>query len=535
MNAIRISMLVLVVCGLFTGCMSTEDEYDSRIGSDFSHDRQSEKTPTDERIADLLLNAKQAYDDRHYEASFRFAEGAESLVKEHKMQLKDHAMAVVIQGYCLLQLGYVDSYFVEGVGIQVGAIAKFKEALKLGTTDFRARLGVGLALFRRHGDHVRKVNALTKGASALYAFEFNALEGMNKVPEADGKIVVKRALKDVVAIIADGQKMDETGYVFRDPSTVALGVRRIAPLLGNLKEGETKLLGDDVIYALEDAAKTGNGNENDYKMIDANTTLIRDNWLDVRKYWQTRAIKDLQEARDMFLSLRKDATGYFWVDRDLTFTYQSIGAFFLDISLNIARNQAIAERVRPHEVESRTTQIFLSEKFSPWQKEASQKNYGDALVYLQEFMISHKKFVNMRINRRDGNTFDDETENPFLTDLVRISHGVMSDLILEEQQMRSKLVLEAASMCIDPQFQLNDIPRALGYARTLKAMDARNPIHYFVAATAYFQDEDWESAKAAYEAFKRESSISEDGQQRAISGQRIMECDAKIENENSRQ
>ncbi|MCF6228773.1 MAG: hypothetical protein L3J82_08965 [Planctomycetes bacterium] len=535
MNAIRISMLALVVCGLFAGCMSTEEEYDPRVGSDFSHESQSTKTPTDERIADLLLNAKQAYDDGHYESSFRYAEGAESLVKEHEMALRDQALAVVIQGYCLLQLGYVDNYYVEGVGIQVGAITKFKKALKLGTTDFRATLGVGLALFRRHGDHIRKVNALTKGASALYAFEFNALEGMNKLPEADGKVQIKRALKDVIAIIADGQKMADVGYVFRDPSTVALGMQKIAPLLGNLEEGQTKLLGDDVIYALEDAAKTGLSNENDFKMVDANTTLIRDNWLDVRKYWQTRAIKDLQEARDMFLALRKAAPGYFWVDRDLTFTYQSIGAFFLDISLDIARNQAIAERVRPHEVEARTDQIFLSDDFNPWQTADSQKNYSDALDFLQSFMISHQKFVALRINRRDNNTFDDETENPFLADLVRISHGVMSDLIAEEEEMRSKLVLEAASMCIDPQFQLNDIPRALGYARQLKAMDARNPIHYFVAATAYFQDKDWELAKAAYEAFMSGSSISEDGSQRTISRRRIMECEVRIKKERSGQ
>ncbi|MHC4841738.1 MAG: hypothetical protein ACYTDT_12445, partial [Planctomycetota bacterium] len=478
MNVLRILPLTLIVCLLLVGCMSPIDEADPRYGT-LDANAPSPKTPNDERVADLLQNAKQAYDDRHYEAAFRFAEQAETLVKTNDMEKKDQALAVVIQGYCLLQIGYVDDYFVDGVGIQKGAISKFKAALKFGTTDFRARLGMGLGLFRRHGDHVRKVTTLTKGASALYDFEFRALEGLNSLPNAKAKTEISRAKKDIVAILADGQKMRDTGYVFRDPSTVALGMERdgvVGELLGDLDDGKSKLLGNDIIYALDDAARSGTTTEQDILIVDTNTSAIRNNWLEVRKYWQTRAIKDLQDARNTFLKLRKDAPAYFWVDRDLTFTYQSIGAFFLDISLDIARNKAIAERVAPHEVESRANQIFLSDEFNPWQKKESGKNYKDALKYLQSFMGSHKKFLELRINKRDDTTFEDEENNPFLTDLVRISHGVMSDLIDEEEQMRSKLVLEAASMCIDPLFQISDIPRALGYANQLRAINGRNPI-----------------------------------------------------------
>ncbi|MDC1142888.1 hypothetical protein OAU50_07325 [Planctomycetota bacterium] len=534
MNVLRFLPLILIGGALLSGCMT--DEADTRLAVSDPY-ADSPTTPLDVRVADLLQNAKQAYDDKHYQAAFRFAENAETLVKNNEMAKKDQALAVVIQGYCLLQIGYVDDYFADGIGVQRGAISKFKAALKFGTTDFRSRLGVGLGLFRRHGDHIRKVKALTTGASALYAFEFNALEGLKELDTAEGKLKVKQAKKDVVGIIADAQKMHETGYVFRDPSTVALGMESegiVGKLLGNFKEGEGQLLGSDVVYALEDADRTGEVSQQDLDIVDVNTTKIRENWLEVRKYWQTRAIKDLQEARDTFLSLRKDATSYFWVDRDLTFTYQSIGAFFLDICLDEARNQAISERVRPHEVEARTNEIFMADDFDMWQKNASKTNYEDALKHLQSFMTSHKKFVEMRINRRDGNTFDNPEENPFLTDLIRISHGVMSDLIQEEEQMRAKLVLEAASMCIDPIFQINDIPRALGYARELRSIDGRNPIHYFVSATAYYQDKDWEAAKAAYEAFKRDSSLTEDSNQRNISRQRIMECDMKIKNEGRR-
>lgn len=534
MTIARLIVVSLVGAALLCGCMSPDDEYDPRIASPFNTDAESPKTPPLERIADLLQNAKQSYDDGAYEFALRFAERAVEIVDEYRLSTKDKALAIVIQGYCLLQLGYVDDYFYEGIGVQHGAISKFKSAKELGTTDFRARLGIGLANFRRHGSHIRKVSTLTKGASTLYDFSFRAVEALNGLSEKGGVQGVRRVLRDITKIIADADRMYDTGYVFRDPSTLSITESadgKQAKLLGNLNVGEGQLLVKDIVFALEDAIQLQVTTAADIKMIEENANRIRDNWLLVRRYWQGRALNDLKSARDSFLSLRKDATDYFWVDRDLTFTYQSIGSFFLEISMDMALNQAISERTKPHEIESRVNKIFISEDFSPWQKGAAKKNYQDALEFNHSFMIRHKKFVEMRITKRDEATFDDETANPFLTSLVKDYHGVMDDLISEEQYMRVKMTLEAASLCIDPQFQINDIPRALGYANKLRAMDARNPIHYFVSATAYFQDKDWQAAKASYEAFMRDSSITEDSAQRNICRKRIMECDSNLRRE----
>ena len=62
----------------------------------------SPQTPADERIANVLWEAKMQYDDGHYDSSFRFAEQAVVLIDENNYPKAERSLAFTIQGFCLL-------------------------------------------------------------------------------------------------------------------------------------------------------------------------------------------------------------------------------------------------------------------------------------------------------------------------------------------------------------------------------------------------------------------------------------------------
>ncbi len=150
--------------GLFlAACQTTETPTGGFQSNPFTNAGESQKTPPAKRVADLLQEAKQQYDDRQFAMSFRYAEQAERLIKENKFPVEDEATAVAIQGYCLLQMGMLDDYAVDTFGVQAGAMRKFNRVLEISPTSFRARLGMALLLFRRHGESIRKSESLDQG------------------------------------------------------------------------------------------------------------------------------------------------------------------------------------------------------------------------------------------------------------------------------------------------------------------------------------------------------------------------------------
>jgi hypothetical protein len=105
---------------------------------------------------------------------------------------------------------------------------------------------------------------------------------------------------------------------------------------------------------------------------------------------------------------------------------------------------------------------------------------------------------------------------------------MMDEMIAEGQQMRANMILEAAALCIDPIFQVNDIDQAIQLALSVQTLAPRNPIHHFVRATAFYTSEQYDKALVSYNAFLKESSVSEDGRQRAVAMKRKSECEQHL-------
>jgi len=239
-------------------------------------------------------------------------------------------------------------------------------------------------------------------------------------------------------------------------------------------------------------------------------------------------LKDLQGARDSFLEIRRNWPGYFWAERDLSFVSQSLGGYFLDVGLEQARLQAVAAGCPDETLETEARHIYLGEGFKSWEKQESARNYKVALEYTLSFVRAHQAVEQLRIGRKEAADYDDIIENPFLVDLVQRYRATMDELIAEEKSMRRAMILEAAALCVDPLFQVNDLDQALVLADQLHKLAPNNPIHQFVKATVYFNKKDWETANVFYTAFLKESSIASDAVQRRVATRRKYECEDKL-------
>ncbi|MEZ5990794.1 MAG: hypothetical protein R3E76_00370 [Planctomycetota bacterium] len=503
---------------------------------------ESVETPIDERISDLLQEAKQQYDDGQYPSAFRMAEQAESLITENGFPDEDKALALTIQGYCLLQRGQIDDYYVETFGTQQGAITKFERALKINEIDFRAELGIALAKFRRHGDSVRKAEALSEGVIILESIREDTRRGFKQLDAPEGKALLQEALRKLNVFKTNREQLIALEYIFTDTTSVKKDKDGKGPKpawLGTIQESDGTLAVEDMIWALEDAIDERSATDKDKELIQDNATAFIDSWQKVKEYWRMNGLRDLQNARDRFLSVRKndmqkiedddlDRMRYFWVDRDLTFVFQSMGAFFLDIGLEKARIKAISEGVTESRLEGRAREIYLDENYVSYEKTQSKRNYEASLDYTMSFVRAHRAFEMLRVNKRDQAESDDSNSNPFLVDLVTRYKAMMDELIQHERGARAYMILEAAATCIEPLFQINDTKRANAWANELQSLNPSNPIHHFVRATAYFQGEDWETAKAEYEAFMQQSSITEDANRRSTARMRILQCEQNL-------
>lgn len=497
----------------------------------------SPETPVDQRIADALQEAKQQYDDGHYKTSFRFAQQSEALIREYEFPEQELALALTIQGYCLLQLGLIDDYYVKTHGMQEGAVTKFRKAIALKEADFRSELGIALALFRRHGDNIRKAETLADGILLLEGIREDFRRAIASSSDVRRRELLKEAQRKFDVFKMNRTKLLELDYIFRDPNSVkrnADGSGPQAAWLGNLTQNETALLVNDMGWILEDAVDGANMLDDDVQRFRDSALKVADNWRRVRVYWRKAGLTDLQASRDGLLRVRAmderiaEDTGrmkYFWVDRDLAFVFQSLGAFFLDSALEKTRLQAITEGTPENQVEVRAKELFLSEDFSSWEKSESQRNYKAALTYTQSFVQRHKEFELLRLNKVKAAEESEENTNVFLVDLIGRYRNMMDELVQEERKIRAQMVLEAAALCIEPLFQINDLRLAIVWANELKTMNDKDPIHLFVAATAYFQDKNYQSALDSYQGFMQASSITLDSQRRRVARERISQCE----------
>ncbi|MBE7493005.1 MAG: hypothetical protein HS108_14785 [Planctomycetes bacterium] len=532
--------LLAAVGFCFAACTSTEEPA-ALQGNPFTTPYESTKTPPEKRVADLLQEAKQQYDDRHYAMAFRYAEQAERLIKENKFPVQDEATAVAIQAYCLLQKGLLDDYAVDNFGRQPGALTKFNRVLEINPESFRARLGVALLQFRRHGDSIRKAESLDQAVLWLEQVREDTRRALDGGAEKEMR--TREAARKYAILMSNRDKYLKLGYIFRDPNSVPMdekGRREQAQWLGKLPEGEEGVALMDLGMVIEDLEQGAEVSDRDRKRALDGAANVADSWRGVRRYWRMHALKDLQASRDRLLAIRAESVAankskegdrgplYFWVDRDLTFVYQSLGGFFLDIGLEQARLQAIAQGRLDDTLEQEARRIYTSKEFNTWEKQESRRNYNDALKYTVSFIRAHQRFERERERAKEKANYEDLTENPFLVDLVQRYRATMDELIAEERGMRASMILEAAALCIDPLFQVNDLQQALVFALQLQALAPRNPVHYFVRATAYYTDGDFAAAKKEYAAFLRDSSVAENATQRRVARQRLMECDEEL-------
>lgn len=537
MNKLSLAVIgaTFVLLGACSGTPEPESEFQPGPMADM--DSNSPETPVDQRVADSLQEAKQQYDDGHYQTSFRFAQQSESLIRQYDFPDEELAMAMTIQGYCLLQLGLIDDYFVKTHGMQEGAVSKFRKAIETREGDFRSELGIALAQFRRHGDSIRKAEALGDGIMMLEAIREDFRRGIQAADNNKRKELLGEAQRKFDVFKANRTKLLELGYIFQDPTSVRRnkdGSGPEAEWLGKLSQTETTLLVNDLGWILEDALGGETIIADDVDRFRESGLKIADSWRRARTYWRKAGLTDLQNSRDRLLSVRArdealaEEMGrmqYFWVDRDLAFVFQSLGAFFLDSALEKARLIAIAEGTHESELEARAKELFLGEKFESWEKQESKRNYEAALSYTESFVARHKEFELLRLNKVKRAEESEENMNIFMVDLVARYRTMMDEMMQEERQVRAQMVLEAAALCIEPMFQINDLRLAIVWSNELKSMDQKDPIHMFVAATAYFQDKDYQTAKDNYEGFLQASSITLDSSRRKIARERIMQCE----------
>lgn len=534
----KLILAVSVLTMAIAGCGSTDDSGRGLRPNPVTQSGESQDTPPLERISHLLQEAKQQYDDGHYETSFRMAEQVEDLINEHDFPPEDHAMALNIQGYSLMQLGRLEDYYIKTFGVQRGAMTKFERVLEIRPEDFRATLGLALVRFRRHGDSVRKGESLGQGVIFLAGIREDFRRGYEAEGEA-AKELFHTATRKLSEFRGSRSKLHELGYIFRDATTVKPGPDALekSDWLGSLSADEANLALLDMEAILHDIADSGEVTEDDRDVFNRQSERIASHWGTVRKYWRQRALTDLQAARDAMLAIREDqqeryeneVPNYFWIDRDLTFVFQSLGAFFLDSGLETTRKIAISRGVPLEDLEEEAKRIYIDESFDNWQKTESRRNYEAALSFTRSFIRSHVAFERMRRQRQDdASVAESDNANPFMVDLVTRYRRMMDQLIEEERSLRVQMILEAAAMCIDPLFQINDIAQANTWANEVRANIPDNPLHHFVRATAYFEGRRWDEALSEYQAFMRDSSPVEDQNRRSVARQRVMQCETYV-------
>jgi hypothetical protein len=515
-------------------CTTTEQEFSS---SDLRVNPLDDTTPTpttppDERIADVMREAKQQYDDGHYVTSLRMSEQAESLMRQHRYPRKELALALTIQGFSLLQLGYVDDYYVREIGIQRGALSKFDRANQEVQGDFRANLGIALSLFRRHGDHIRKAEVLGEGVVSLSVLRADLPSALSKEPSRERRAKLRDIRDQLKALQDDRAKLVATGYVFKDPYSVPpdANLKAVQPTaLGTISEAEETLALHDLTFVLDEALGGAEIDAEDLRATRANLDKLLEHWKEVQKHWRMETLKDLQASRDRLLAARDELPDYFWVLRDLVFVYQALGAFFLDHGLQEQRLLAIKQGARGGRIEAEARMRYLADHEQGWAKTNSARNYRDALELTRVFISQHERFERLRVSRRDSTTFDDENTNPFLVDLVLRYRQTMDELIEEERNFRAAMILEAAVLCIDPLFQINDIPQAILWANRIQTLKVGDPIHHFVRGTAYFHGGQYADALDSYNAFLSESSITGDSGRRNMARNRVMQCERYLD------
>lgn len=488
----------------------------------------SPQTDPATRIADALQEAKQTYDDGHYNSSMRWAQTAESLIREHNYPDHDLAIAINIQGYCLLQRGQMEDYFVSPDGHVEGALTKFQKVLQILPKDFRARLGIGLCNFRLHSHMVMKAETLGQGAVSLDSIQYDLVLAFSEADSARRADLLRDARRRFAQFTSNRDKLLALHYVFKDVSKNPKfneDRERDAPWLGTLREGEESGKVLDVNSALETAIAAGSLDSHLHRGAARDIAAVAESWRHVRNYWRKEALVRLQRARDQFLVLYKERPDYFWIERDLAFVYQSFGAYFLDEGLDAAQLQAIKAGTRPERLEAEARRLYLDDSNKAWAKAESGKNYKYALDFIKAFIVSHRQFEMKRIAARDKVDFNDQNSNPFLVDLVSRYRATMEELIVQERNMRASMVLEGAVLCIEPLFQNKDTPLGVRFADDLKALQPRNPIHHLVKATAYFYDADYDLAKQSYEAYLQDSSVTEDLPRRNLARERIRQCE----------
>ena len=540
----RLALPVVAAVLMFIGCSTTQDSGDPAFKPNpIAAGPNPEATDYELRVSDALQEAKQSYDDRHFKMSFRMAQTAEQLDREH-LKGENVPMALNIQGYSLFQLGLVDDYYVDGFGVQQGAHSKFKEVIAEDKNDFRANLGIGLVSYARHSDHVRKAETLSNGVLALTMIAKTIQSEHSAELTAENRKALDDARKRFAQFTANRVRLIDLGYIFADPSQFPMdekGNRKKAPPISHTPETDEELAVNVVSWNL-DSMIDGSAEAEDVADALAKIEEIKRSWAEVRAYWRKSALTDLQRARDTFLDLRRKAPNYIWLDRDLTLTYQSLGAFFLDEAADLAREIVMPSVSNERLLETDTRNLLLSEGFQPRQKAYAKENYQAALKALDRFIESHLELERMRIKKRDDANYSDFTENPFRVDLHRQIRGVIEGLISEGRDERRSLLLEAAALVIDPMFQINDFDKGRTYANSLKSSEPRDPIHYFVSATVdYYQAsgeygmtslktarEYYNSAVGNYNSFLNESSVTTDLGRRNVARTRKLECEARL-------
>ncbi len=525
-----LAAVVLSACSFTSESEADETPSDLRV-TPLDPDRgTSPSTPIAQRIASVLQEAKQQYDDRNYAAAMQWASSAENLIREHEYPDRDLALSIIIQGYCLLQAQRIEPYFLRSAGRQPGAIERFLESEKLNPDDLRARLGIGLALFRLHADKVRKAEWMDNGMLALEALE----QDLNAATDAeDPLLILERARRRHRSFQTNRQELLKLEYVFRDFSKaekVSEDQARFSPWIAGMQEGPEALKLADVGYTIEDAQTARSLTVEAAAQSIADLKAVSESWRKARQYWRMEALKNLQSSRDMLLEIRRKSPTYLWVERDLVFIYQSLGAYFLDIGLEQARDKARAAGTEPQRLSEEAQRLYLSDDFESWEKKQSRVNYSQALEFTRSFVRRHREEVEQaRIGARDRTEVTDINTDPFNVDLAVRYRATMDDLITEERNIRYRMALEAAAMCIEPLFQLDgDVRVAETWARELEANNPANPIHHFVRATAYFQDEQYQRAIDSYDAFLKASSITADLNRRDLARARKRQCQAAL-------
>ena len=551
LSAICVVCFYLTACAMGSGGPSPDETTAPSKVVDLGKDNPKEaETDPEKRVTDALQAAKSAYDEQAYEAAHRYAETAETLVVEKKVKDRGYrATALNIQAYSLLQLGLIEDYRPRDLpGYVRGALTKFHNALELQPESFRAQLGLCMCRFRRHSVNIVKAEKLGEGVLFLSRLEAELKIAFAEQDNAKRQTEFFTAWKQF-GVLNDGRaKLLEIYEIFHDPMTVPIdeksGTRPEAPRITRFavkrdaagaaytEEMEVQDV-TDLKYVIQDGKEGKALDQKDSVAAFAALNRIRSYWQDVRHYWRTKALDDLQKARDGQLELRqrdidekkgRDKMRYFWIDRDLGFTFTALGAFFLDLAFEDARNKVLAEGKSLDRLELLARAKIISDDYVSVSKNEAKRNYEAALSYYVSFVQEHERFEMYMLNKAEKADFNDSTENPFLVDLQARYRSEMLDSVREERGMRRAIILEQAAMVIDPLFQLSDLERALVFAAKLKALDVKDPIHHFVRATAYFEHaklsmtrkeletakSDYQNAREEYDAFVRASSIVEE-------------------------